>query len=90
MLHDYSRFRITTIDSFFQSIVRELAYELDLTANLRVDLNAKEALEETVKSIVEDLNNHYSEDDRVRNGRGGKQRENALDGHLDQFYVRTH
>ena len=66
MLHDYTRFRITTIDSFFQSIVRELAYELDLTANLRVDLNAKEALEETVKSIVEDLNNHYSEDDRVR------------------------
>ena len=45
MLHDYTRFRITTIDSFFQSIVRELAYELDLTANLRVDLNAKEALE---------------------------------------------
>ena len=66
MLHDYSRFRITTIDSFFQSIVRELAYELDLTANLRVDLNAKEALEDTVKSIVEELNNHYSEDDRVR------------------------
>lgn len=56
MLHDYSRFRITTIDSFFQSIVRELAYELDLTANLRVDINAKEALTEAVKSIVSDIN----------------------------------
>ena len=66
MLHDYSRFRIATIDSFFQSIVRELAYELDLTANLRVDLNAQEALEDTVQSIVEDLNNHYSEEDRIK------------------------
>ena len=44
MMHDYSRFRIETIDSFFQSIVRELARELDLTANLRVDLNDEEVL----------------------------------------------
>ena len=61
MLHDYSRFRITTIDSFFQSIVRELAYELDLTANLRVDINSKEALAETVKSIVSDINIYTDE-----------------------------
>ena len=61
MLHDYSRFRITTIDSFFQSIVRELAYELDLTANLRVDINSKEALAETVKSIVSDINVYTDE-----------------------------
>ncbi|MBR4297453.1 MAG: UvrD-helicase domain-containing protein [Bacteroidaceae bacterium] len=67
MLHDYSRFRITTIDSFFQSIVRELAYELDLTANLRVDINTKEALTEAVKSIVSDINqkSDASEKDRL-------------------------
>ena len=64
MLHDYSRFRITTIDSFFQSIVRELAYELDLTANLRVDLNSKEALAEAVKSIVDDINYYADEADK--------------------------
>ena len=61
MLHDYSRFRITTIDSFFQSIVRELAYELDLTANLRVDIKSEEALAETVKSIVNDINHYTNE-----------------------------
>ena len=64
MLHDYSRFRITTIDSFFQSIVRELAYELDLTANLRVDLNTKEALKEAVKDIIENINLYSYEEER--------------------------
>lgn len=64
MLHDYTRFRITTIDSFFQSIVRELAYELDLTANLRVDLKTKEALAEAVKSIVDEIVYYADEDDR--------------------------
>ena len=64
MLHDYSRFRIATIDSFFQSIVRELAYELDLTANLRVDLNTKEALKEAVKDIIDNINRYSNEEER--------------------------
>ena len=29
MLHDYSRFRVETIDSFFQSVMRNLARELE-------------------------------------------------------------
>lgn len=55
MIHNYSRFRIETIDSFFQSIIRELAHELDLTANLRVDLNDREVLSEAVKKIIDEL-----------------------------------
>ena len=39
LLHDYSYFRVETIDSFFQTVLRNLARELDLTANLRVELN---------------------------------------------------
>ena len=55
IIHDYSRFHIVTIDSFFQSIVRDLARELDLTANLRLDLNDNEVLAEAVKSIIDEL-----------------------------------
>ena len=33
IVHNYSYFRIETIDSFFQSVLRNLARELDLTAN---------------------------------------------------------
>ena len=60
ILHDYSRFRIETIDSFFQSVVRELAHELDLTANLRVDLNDNEVLTDAVNSIIEDVEHDKS------------------------------
>jgi ATP-dependent exoDNAse (exonuclease V) beta subunit len=53
ILHDYSHFRIETIDSFFQSIVRDLARELNLTANLRIDLNQDEALADAVHQMIE-------------------------------------
>ena len=39
LLHNYNYFRVETIDSFFQSVLRNLARELDLTANLRIGLN---------------------------------------------------
>ena len=42
LLHNYSFFRVETIDRFFQSVLRNLARELDLTPNLRVELADKE------------------------------------------------
>ena len=42
LTHHYNFFRVQTIDAFFQSVLRNLAHELDLTANLRVYLNNKE------------------------------------------------
>lgn len=55
IIHDYSHFRIETIDSFFQSIIRDLAHELDLTANLKVDLNQNDVLAEAVADIIDRL-----------------------------------
>ncbi len=55
MLHDYSRFRVETIDSFFQSILRNLARELDLNPNLNIELNGREVLSEAVDSFIEKL-----------------------------------
>ena len=55
IVHDYSHFRIETIDSFFQSVLRDLAHELKLSANLRVDLNDKEVLEKAVETIINNL-----------------------------------
>ena len=39
ILHDYDRFRVETIDSFFQSLLSNLAHELGLTRGFRVDLD---------------------------------------------------
>ena len=52
MIHDYSRFRIETIDSFFQTVMRNLARELELGANLSIELNAKDVLSESVDSLI--------------------------------------
>ena len=55
MIHDYSRFRVETIDSFFQSVMRNLARELELGANLNIDLDNLNALSEAVDSMIEKL-----------------------------------
>lgn len=55
MIHDYSRFRVETIDSFFQSVMRNLARELELGANLNVDLDNRSALSEAVDVLIENL-----------------------------------
>ena len=55
ILHNYSRFRVETIDSFFQTILRGLAHELGLTANLQVEINDAEVLSEAVDRIIDRL-----------------------------------
>ncbi len=55
MLHDYSRFRVETIDSFFQSVMRNLARELELSPNLNIELNNAEVLSDAVDSLIEKL-----------------------------------
>ena len=55
MIHDYSRFRVETIDSFFQSVMRNLARELELGANLNIELDHSMALSEAVDSMIEKL-----------------------------------
>lgn len=55
ILHDYSHFRVQTIDAFFQTILRGLAHELGLTANLQVEISDTEVLSEAVDRIVERL-----------------------------------
>lgn len=55
ILHHYSYFRVETIDSFFQSILRNLARELGLTANLNVSLNDTETKDQAVDNIIEDI-----------------------------------
>ncbi len=55
IIHDYSRFRIETIDSFFQSVMRNLARELELGANMTIELNNTDVLNDAVDSMIEKL-----------------------------------
>ena len=55
IIHDYSRFRIETIDSFFQSVMRNLARELELGANMSIELNNADVLSDAVDAMIEKL-----------------------------------
>lgn len=55
LIHNYRYFRIETIDSFFQTVLRNLARELDLTANLRIELNDTQVEEHAVDKLIEEL-----------------------------------
>jgi len=55
LLHNYSYFRVETIDSFFQSVMRNLARELNLTSNLRVGLNDQQVEEMAIDQLIDEL-----------------------------------
>lgn len=55
LIHNYNYFRVETIDTFFQSVLRNLARELDLTANLRIGLNDEQVEQQAVDELIEEL-----------------------------------
>ncbi len=55
LLNNYNYFRVETIDTFFQSVLRNMARELDLTTNLRIGLNDTQVEELAVDQLISDL-----------------------------------
>ncbi|MBR5936297.1 MAG: UvrD-helicase domain-containing protein, partial [Bacteroidaceae bacterium] len=52
ILQDYGRFRVETIDSFFQTVLRSLARELHIGANLTLELDTEVVIDEAVDSFL--------------------------------------
>lgn len=52
IVHDYDHFRVETIDSFFQSLLTNLAYELGLARGFRVDLNVEDVVNRAVDRLL--------------------------------------
>ena len=55
LIHDFDHFKVETIDKFFQGVLRNLAHELGLAANLRVGLNDTDVEEMAVDKMIEEL-----------------------------------
>lgn len=55
ILNEYSQFNISTIDSFFQRIVRSFARELNIPGNYEVELDAERVLEVAVSNFLDKL-----------------------------------
>ncbi|MCQ2347074.1 MAG: UvrD-helicase domain-containing protein [Paludibacteraceae bacterium] len=52
ILQDYTRFQVSTIDGFFQQVVRLFARELGLPATYNVSLQEKEIVEQAVDDLL--------------------------------------
>ena len=61
ILHDYNRFQVTTIDSFFQTVTRNLARELGIGSNLNIELDTMAVLDEVVDHMIAQLDEHSTE-----------------------------
>jgi ATP-dependent exoDNAse (exonuclease V) beta subunit len=53
ILHDYSRFSISTIDSFFQRVIKAFNRELGINAAYNVELDEKSILEEAAERLIQ-------------------------------------
>jgi len=56
MLHDYSFFSVSTIDSFFQKIVRNFTLETGIQYNYEIELDTENVINSTVDIMLENSN----------------------------------
>ncbi len=84
ILHDYSRFCVSTIDAFFQSVLRNMAHELGLNARLQVDLDDKDVIELAVENFMEELGDEGKEERGERREERGTSPRRWLQQYIEQ------
>src|ERR1035437_5602928 len=58
ILHDYSRFSVSTIDSLFQRLIRSFSREMHLNPTYRTEIDTKRILEEAVDRLFMEIDNN--------------------------------
>lgn len=56
ILHDYSSFSISTIDKFFQQVIRAFAREIGLQGGYNLELDSETTLQQSIDNLFLDLN----------------------------------
>jgi len=51
ILHDYSRFSVSTIDGFVQQLIRSFAFELNLDSGYKLEMNQDKVKDELIKAL---------------------------------------
>lgn len=57
LLHDFSRFSISTIDSFFQRVIKAFNKELGINENFQIELDSDATLDEAVDQVILSIDN---------------------------------
>ncbi|MCM1356546.1 MAG: UvrD-helicase domain-containing protein [Staphylococcus sp.] len=64
LLYDFNFFSVSTIDSFFQTILRSFAREAEVAGNYELELNDKTIIGMSVDKLLQDLN-HGAKDKKM-------------------------
>jgi ATP-dependent exoDNAse (exonuclease V) beta subunit len=62
ILHDYAAFNISTIDHFFQQIMRAFIRELGLQGNYRIEMDVDTVLNESIDNLLSGLDKPENKD----------------------------
>ncbi|MCK6617591.1 MAG: UvrD-helicase domain-containing protein [Cyclobacteriaceae bacterium] len=57
LLHQYGHFSISTIDAFFQKVIRSFTREAGLSGDYRLEVDNEAVLEEVVNNLIDHLGN---------------------------------
>jgi ATP-dependent helicase/nuclease subunit A len=87
ILHNFSRFSIQTIDTFFQSVMRSFSRELGLQGDGELQLDSSEAREQVIDLLLEDLSDNQQlrdwllefSSDKLENAKSWDVRKDILD-----------
>lgn len=55
ILHQYSQFSISTIDAFFQKVIRSFTREAGLSGDYRLEVDNDAVLEEVINKLIDDI-----------------------------------
>src|SRR5690606_13533570 len=55
ILHNYSQFSVSTIDSFFQKVIRAFTREIGLQSSFTLELDQKKVLDEVIDLVLQDV-----------------------------------
>lgn len=56
ILHNYSDFSISTIDSFVHRLIRSFAYDLQISSNFEIEMDSTELLTKAVEKLLDKVN----------------------------------
>ncbi|MBS1625571.1 MAG: UvrD-helicase domain-containing protein [Bacteroidetes bacterium] len=56
ILHNYSDFSISTIDSFVHRLIRSFAYDLRISSNFEIEMDSTELLTKAVEKLLDKVN----------------------------------
>ncbi|MDE6497395.1 MAG: UvrD-helicase domain-containing protein [Muribaculaceae bacterium] len=90
MLTEYRHFNVSTIDSFFQGVLRTFARELDHQGDYEVELNDRYAVAAGVGMLLDDLNFGVApREKQLKRWISGFIREKVADGQAFNFFDRS-